>query len=315
MWRTNRILQAGDKMLSVNERAYQIVEDLIEFAEDYCVDVIELKNDATVIDCGVHAKGSYDAGMFFIQISMGGLAGVNIQLEDVRDVSIPFVYVYTDYPALACLGCQMAGWKIEVDDFRGYASGPARALALKPKKIFEILDYEDDTEYAVITVESDKIPNEDVAEFIAYECDVDTSELYMLVTKPNSLVGAIQIVGRIIEVALFKLNLLGYDVKMIMNAMGKCPIPPICEKTHIIANDFIAYYGSVYVLSESYSDLFESITFDKTAYYGKSFEEIGEDFYRVDPSVFSPAQLTVNAGDVCKVFGKKDPDFILRHFS
>ncbi len=302
-------------MLSVNERAYQIVEDLIEFAEDYCVDVIELRNGATVIDCGINAKGSYDAGMFFIQISMGGLAGVNVQLEDVRDVSIPFVYVYTDYPALACLGCQMAGWKIEVDGFKGYASGPARALALKPKKIFDTLGYEDDTEYAVVTMESDRIPNEDVAEFVAYECDVDTSEVYMLVTKPNSLVGAIQIVGRVVEVALFKLNLLGYDVNMIQNAMGKCPIPPICEKTHVIANDFIAYYGSVHLLAKQDSDLFESVTFDKTAYYGKSFEEMGEDFYKIDPSAFSPAQLVVNAENVCRVFGKKNPDFVLKHYS
>ena len=302
-------------MLSVNERAYQIVEDLIEFAEDYCVDVIELRNGATVIDCGINAKGSYDAGMFFIQISMGGLAGVNVQLEDVRDVSIPFVYVYTDYPALACLGCQMAGWKIEVDGFKGYASGPARALALKPKKIFDTLGYEDDTEYAVVTMESDRIPNEDVAEFVAYECDVDTSEVYMLVAKPNSLVGAIQIVGRVVEVALFKLNLLGYDVNMIQNAMGKCPIPPICEKTHVIANDFIAYYGSVHLLAKQDSDLFESVTFDKTAYYGKSFEEMGEDFYKIDPSAFSPAQLVVNAENVCRVFGKKNPDFVLKHYS
>lgn len=301
-------------MLSVNERAYQIVEDLMEFAEDYCVDVIELRNGATVVDCSVNAKGSYDAGMFFIQISMGGLAGVNIQLEDIKDVSIPFVYVYTDYPALACLGCQMAGWKIEVNDFKGYASGPGRALALKPKNIFDMLDYEDDTEYAVLTIESEKLPDEDVAEFIAYECDVDTSEVYMLVTKPNSLVGAIQIVGRVIEVALFKLNMLGYDVKMIRNAMGKCPIPPVCDKTSIIANDFIAYYGSVHMVSESYSELFESVTFDKTAYYGKSFEDFGEDFYKIDPSAFSPAQLIVNAENKCKVFGKKNPDFVLKHY-
>ena len=302
-------------MLSVNERAYQIVEDLIEFAEDYCVEVHELRNGATVVDCGVNAKGSYDAGMFFIQISMGGLAGVNIQLEDVKDVSIPFVYVYTDYPALACLGCQMAGWKIEVNGFKGYASGPARALSLKPRKVFELLNYEDDTEYAVVTLEADRLPDEDVAEFIAYECDVDTSEVYMLVTKPNSLVGAIEIVGRVVEVALFKLSNLGFDVKTIRNAMGKCPIPPVCEKTSVIANDFIAYYGSVHIIAEFYSDLFESVTFDKTAYYGKSFEEFGDDFYAIDPSAFSPAQLVVNAGEITKVFGKRNPDFVLRHFT
>ncbi len=300
-------------MLSVNERAYSIVEDLMEFEEDYCVKVHELKNKATVIDCGVNAKGSYDAGMFFVQISMGGLAGVNVQLENVENISIPFIYVYTDYPALACLGCQMAGWKIEMDGFEGFASGPARTLALKPREIFEVLDYEDDAEYAVVTFECNKLPNEEVAEQIALECDVDVSEVYMLVTKPDSLVGAIQIVGRVVEVALFKLKSLGYDVNKIRNAMGKCPIPPICDKTSTIANDFIAYYGTVYIVSDLYSEIFESATFDKTAYYGKSFEEIG-DFFSLDPSVFAPAQIVLNAENRSKVFGKLNPEFILKSF-
>jgi len=300
-------------MLSVNERAYSIVEDLMEFEEDYRVEVHELKNNATVIDCGVNVGGSYDAGMFFVQISMGGLAGVNIQLENVGDVSIPFIYVYTDYPALACLGCQMAGWKIEVGAFSGLASGPARALALKPREIFDILDYEDDAEYAVVTIESKDLPNEDVAEHVAVECDVETSEVYMLVTSPNSLVGSIQIVGRVIEVALFKLKNLGYDVNLIRNAMGKCPIPPISERTDAIANDFISYYGSVYMVADSYSDVFEGVTFDKTAYYGKSFLEMG-DIFSLDPSVFAPAQIVLNAENRSMVFGKLNPDFILRSF-
>ena len=50
-------------MLSVNERAYSIVEDLMEFEEDYRVEVHELKNNATVIDCGVNVAAG-DEGAF-----------------------------------------------------------------------------------------------------------------------------------------------------------------------------------------------------------------------------------------------------------
>ena len=305
-------------MISVNERAYSVVEDLMEFAEDYCVEVHRLSNGATVIDCGVNAKGSYDAGMMFVQIAMGGLAGVNVQLEDINGISLPFIYLYTDYPALACLGCQMAGWKIEVDGFSAFASGPARALALKPKSVFEYLNYEDDTDYAVVTMETNSLPNESVAEYIADMCDVDVEEVYMVVTSVNSLVGTIQIAGRVVEVALFRMRDLGYDVKAIKNAMGKCPISPIFDeelKTMSFANDCIAYYGSVYVTSDVFSDVLENATFDKTAYYGKSFYEIFKsagDLYNVDPSAFSPAQLVVNAEGKVKVFGKLNAEALLK---
>ena len=307
-------------MISVNERAYSIFEDLKEFAEDYCVEVHTLENGAVVIDCGVKAKGSYDAGMMFVQMAMGGLAGVNVQMDKIGDFTIPFIYVHTDYPALSCLGCQMAGWMIKTDDFSGFASGPARALALKPKKLFDYLDYEDDTEYAVVTLESNKLPDERVAEFIAKACDVDVSEVYMVVTSSNSLVGTIQIAGRVVEVALFRARDLGYDVRLISNAIGRCPIPPVLDeelKTMSLANDCIAYYGSVYIYAERFDEILESATFDKTAYYGKSFYEIFKsagDLYNVDPSAFSPAQLVVNAGGVVKSFGRLDAGILLKSF-
>ncbi len=308
-------------MISVNERAYSIFEDLLEFEEDYGVKSYRLNNGATVIDCGVAVRGSYDAGMMFIQISMGGLSGVNIQLEDIRDVQTPFVYVYTDFPDLSCLGCQMAGWKIELNDFKGLASGPARALALKPKEIFDYLDYEDDAEYAVVTIESDRIPDERVVEYIAKECDVEASEVYIAVTSIRSLVGVIQISGRVIENALFRAKSMGFDVRKIRNAMGKCPVAPIMEdemRTMAAANDSICYYGSVYLTVDGFDSVLENITFDRTKYYGKTFYEIVKDvgdIYKLDPDVFSPARVLIN--DVNGGFysyGTLNPEILLKSY-
>lgn len=50
---------------------------------------------------------------------------------------LPTVFVATDYPAVSLFGSQLAGWGVKVGDFSAMGSGPARALALKPKKVFE----------------------------------------------------------------------------------------------------------------------------------------------------------------------------------
>jgi len=52
-------------------------------------------------------------------------------------------------------------------------SGPARALGLKPRELYEAIGYEDDFEAAVLVMESDKLPDDKVIEYIAKHCSVD----------------------------------------------------------------------------------------------------------------------------------------------
>ncbi len=310
-------------MLSVNELALDIVEDMLDYEEELNVRSKKFSNGATVIDCGVNVKGGYDAGIMFVQICMGGLAGVNVQFEEVNGIPLPFVWVYTDHPALACLGCQKAGWKIEFDGFKAMASGPARALALKPRETYELIEYEDDTDYAVVVLESNRLPNAEVMEFIARECDVDVEETYAVVAPTRSLVGSIQIAARVIETALFKMVQLGYDPKLVRNAIGKAPIAPIAEddlKAMGATNDGIIYYGSVYLTVERYEDVLENLPSEKSSAYGKPFYEVfreaGGDFYAIDPNVFAPARVTINDVSTGKtrVFGRLNAEVLLKSY-
>lgn len=159
-------------MLSVNEIALDIVEDMLDFEEELRIKSKRLDNGATVIDCGVEVPGSYQAGIMYTEICMGGLADVDIVVDTINGIPFPFVTEYTDHPAIACLGSQKAGWALKVDDYFAMGSGPARALALKPKKTYEQIDYKDDAEYAVIALEASKLPDEKVMEFVAKECDL-----------------------------------------------------------------------------------------------------------------------------------------------
>ena len=43
-------------------------------------------------------------------------------------------------------------------------------------------------------------------EFIAKECDVDVEDTYAVVAPTASLVGSVQISGRIVETAIYKMS-------------------------------------------------------------------------------------------------------------
>lgn len=317
----------GGQMISVNELAFNLIEEILDYEEDYeeeyKINIETLDNGATIIDCGVNVPGGYNAGILYTQVCMGGLADVDVYIDTIKDVPLTFIKESTDHPALACLGCQKAGWQIKVNDYFAIGSGPARALALKPKKTYELLDYEDDAEYAVITLESDKLPNEKVIEYIARECDVEPEDVYALIAPTASIVGSVQISGRIIEMALYKMAELGYDVKKVLSAVGRCPIAPVLEnslKAMGATNDSLLYYGSVYLVVDGYSEELNAIASCEASDYGRPFYEIFRnadyDFYKIDPKLFAPAHVAINdvRSGVTKVLGKLNADVLLQSY-
>uniref|UniRef100_A0A7C3UKJ4 Methenyltetrahydromethanopterin cyclohydrolase n=1 Tax=Geoglobus ahangari TaxID=113653 RepID=A0A7C3UKJ4_9EURY len=310
-------------MLSVNELALDIVEEMLDFEEELRIESKKLENGATVIDCGVNVPGSYNAGIMYTEICMGGLAKVDIVVDYVKDIPFAFITQYTDHPAIACLGSQKAGWAISVDKYFAMGSGPARALALKPKKTYELIEYEDDADYAVIALEASKLPNEKVIEYIAKECDVDPEDVYAVVAPTASIVGSVQISGRIVETAIYKMTEIGYDPKKILYGAGRCPIAPILEndlKAMGATNDSMLYYGSVYLTVTEYDEILKNVPSNTSRDYGKPFYEIFKaanyDFYKIDPNLFAPAQIVVNDKSTGKTYvhGKLNAEVLLQSY-
>lgn len=310
-------------MLSVNEIAAEIVEDMLDYEEELRIESKKLENGAIVVDCGVNVPGSYDAGIMYTQVCMGGLADVDIVVDTINDVPFAFVTEYTDHPAISCLGSQKAGWAIQVEKYFAMGSGPARALALKPKKTYERIEYEDDADVAVIALEASKLPDEKVIEFIANECEVDPENVYALVAPTASIVGAVQISGRIVETAIFKMNEIGYDPKLIVSAAGRCPISPIPEndlKAMGSTNDSMMYYGSVFLTVKQYDEILKNVPSCTSRDYGKPFYEIFKaanyDFYKIDPNLFAPAQIAVNDISTGKTYvhGKLNADVLFQSY-
>ncbi len=294
---------------SMNIEAKKIADKMIQDAEKLKVIPSTLTNGTTVIDCGVNAKGSIKGGELFTKVCLGGISDVGISIPgDLSDVmAMPAVKVKTDFPALSTLGSQKAGWKIDVDGYYAIGSGPGQAHKFKDNEIYQMTNYVENSDVAVITLEADSLPNEKVAQYIANECGVSCDNLVILVAPTSSLVGSIQISGRALETGIYKMHeILDFDVTKITYAAGITPITPVDPdslKAMGKTNDAIIFGGRAYYYiepdeNESLEELAANLPSSASDKYGQSFIELFEqanrDFYKMPNDIFAPAQVIVN---------------------
>ena len=301
--------------ISVNEKGFEIVEEMMNNAEKLDCTVTKAENGATIIDAGIEVTGTDELGRLLGEVCLGGYGVVKISETTFGDVTLPSVIVSTDEPAIATMGSQYAGWVINKYDYFAMGSGPARALFAK-EKIYEELEYKDDAKVGVLLLETRKVPPDNVIEYIAGKCGVDTKDLYLIVAPTACLAGSIQISARVVEVGAHKLHELGFDVRKIRKGHGVAPIAPMVSKKDNkmmgATNDCILYAGSTYydIRPEEGDDL-KKLTEDAPSstskQYGqpfyKLFKSFDFDFYKVDPLLFSPAEVTIkdiNTGESYK---------------
>ena len=293
--------------IRVNETSFKIVSEVLKNPEKFGVEVTELDGGATVLDCGVLARGGFEIGRLAIDICLGGLGHASVTLEQFGDLTLPTVTAVTDSPAIATLGVQ-AGYPIlEQGESTLIVSGPARILAQKPKKLFEMLDVNDDSKVGVIIIQMDELPSAKLCNRIAAECHIASSFLYVLVTPLRSIAGATQIAGRAIEDVAFTMwEILHRDVRKIRQMIGTAPIVPLSAsgKMKAFPDDFICYGGKVYMTMESSGEdtegLAKELVFESTSIYGVTFSELlkltkGDPRkIRGYPGIFRPAQVVIN---------------------
>jgi methenyltetrahydromethanopterin cyclohydrolase len=294
------------QVLSVNRLAWKLVEKMCENPEFYGVKVEKTSSSTTVIDAGITAKGGFQAGKIITEICMGGCGKAEITCRQYGELELPSIFVYSDHPIIATLGSQYAGWQIKEGDYFAIGSGPARALALKPKDIYEKIGYKDDFYKAIVVLETDKPPPEKLLERLLKDCHVKPENLALVLTPTASIAGAIQVSGRIVETGIHKLGKIGLDPNVIVYAWGIAPISPIHPKfvkamsrtNDAILYGGIAYYAVEYENEEELKEIVEKAPSKASKSYGKPFMEIFKeanyDFYKIDPNLFAPAIIIVN---------------------
>jgi len=316
------------KTLSVNRLGWKLLEKLCENPDFYGVKVQKAGSGTTIVDAGVKAKGGLQAGRIITEICMGGCGKARITSRKYGKLELPFIFVHTDHPAIATLGSQYAGWQISEEGYFAIGSGPARALALKPKEIYREIGYRDDFNKAIVVLETEKFPPATLLERLVSDCKILHENLVVILTPTTSVAGTVQVSGRIVETGIHKLRKLGLNPNAILHAWGCAPIPPIHPKfadAMARANDAILYGGTAYYIVE-YEDEEELQKIVKNAPsnaskdYGKpfieTFKEANCDFYKIDPNLFAPAVLIINNIKTGRVFkaGKINVETLAKSF-
>lgn len=299
-------------MISVNQRATVIVQQMIAEQEALGLGVKQLENGTTVLDAGVDVPGSFEAGRLFACACLGGLGQVGFAQQAFPGPEsdpdsrfwIPAVEVSVSCPHIACMASQYAGWAVKLDRYFAIGSGPARAL-WAGEEIYEKLDYKDHAETAVLMLEGRTLPGEDVAAFVAQKCGVKPERLFLLIAPTASLAGSIQVAARSAETGMHKLVELGFDVRCITSASGVCPLAPVAaDDLRAIGrtNDAILYGSQVFYTvraeENTLAELIAKVPSESSRDYGTPFYELFKryngDFYQIDRMLFSPARVEIN---------------------
>ncbi len=313
-------------LMKLNAAAARLCDEAIVRQLSLRLAVTKLDCGARIIDFGVDVPGGIQAGLLLAKICMANQATVELTPAEPATWAGPQIQVSTDHPLQACMASQYAGWPVQVEKFFAMGSGPMRALRGR-EHVLDSLKLVDDSLEAVGVLECDKLPTEAVCQKIAEECRVTCEKVTLCVAPTRSIAGTIQVVARSIETSLHKLFELGFDLREVISGHGSAPLPPPARDFAEgigRTNDAILYGGRVTLWVDTedsrIDEIGSKVPSGGSKDWGRPFAEIFRDyqfdFYKVDPGLFSPAEITFNnlrTGRAWR-FGKLRPDVLQKSF-
>jgi methenyltetrahydromethanopterin cyclohydrolase len=258
------------------------------------------------------------------QLCMGGLGHVDYTSLTIGGEEFSGLHVWTDHPAVSCMASQYAGWQINPTGFFAMGSGPLRCKARVERELFGKLGYgEESASRGVLILEGRTLPDDDVAAWVAGKAGVAASGITFVVAPTASLAGGVQVVARVIETGLHKMETLGFDVTRVVSASGTAPLPPTA-KNDLRAigrtNDCVLYGGQARYMVQAADDELEQLAARLPAStstdYGTPFYDIfkryDNDFYKIDPMLFSPAEVWLTSATSGRTFhaGQLNPQVL-----
>ena len=307
-------MQPNPTWPSINRLTQPLLENLKRDADALRLQVMTLSNGTTLIDAGIDARGGLEAGRRIAEICLGGLG--HVALHTGAGKWPLALSVHAANPVLACLGSQYAGWSLAHGEgkaaFRALGSGPGRALAQK-ETLFAELGYRDSAASTCLVLEVDQAPPLQLIEKVSRDCQVAAEQLTFILTPTRSLAGVVQIVARVLEVALHKVHTLGFPLDQIIDGGGSAPLPPPAQDFVTSmgrTNDAILFGGRVHLFVDCSDDdarqLAHQLPSSASRDYGKLFSQIFKqvdyDFYKIDPLLFAPAEVVISTLQGGKTF-------------
>ena len=309
--------------LGMNERAWVLADRCIERAAELRLAVHTLAGGARILDAGAGVPGGFAAGVALAELCMGGLGHVTLASLIIGGESWPGVHVWTDHPTESCMASQYAGWAIDPEGFFAMGSGPLRAKARVERELFGKLGYAEYASRGVLVLEGRTLPTDDVAAWVAGKAGVPAGALTFAVAPTASLAGGLQIVARVLETGLHKMDTIGFDVTRVVSAVGTAPLAPTARSDMRAigrTNDCILYGGqaryAVRAEDDELARLAEQLPASASSDYGTPFYDIfkryDNDFYKIDPMLFSPAEVWLTSTTSGRTFhaGRLNPDML-----
>ena len=314
----------------LGDRAGRLLDALLADAAVLRLGVSREPDGAVIIDAGIAATGGIEAGRRIAELCLGGLGRVAIAAGSATPAAPFRVEVSTAQPVLACLASQYAGWSLShgegKDSWFAMASGPGRARVGR-EPLFDELGYRDTSPIALFVLETGRPPPRELIARVAVDCGLPERSLAFVLTPTTSLAGTVQIVARVLEVALHKAHALGFPLAHIVDGLGIAPLPPPAPDFLAAmgrTNDAVLYGGEVQLFvagpEPAAQALAASLPSGSSRDHGKPFAELfaaaGHDFYKLDPMLFSPARVVVTALETGRSFegGKIEPELLVRSF-
>lgn len=322
----------GKARPSVGALAAPLVEALVADAGRLRLAVRTGPLGCRLVDAGAAAPGGIEAGRRITEICLGGLGQVSI-VPTASLTGWPFsIQVGSTDPVIGCLGSQYAGWALAGGDddpsWFALGSGPGRAAAAVETLYGELGYRDDDAGTVALVLETGAPPPESVVRKVAEATGTAPDAITFVYAPTQSLAGSVQVVGRVLEVALHKVHTLHFPLDRVVDGIGIAPLaPPHPDFVKAMGrtNDAIIYGGRVHLHVTGPDDEAEQLARNlpsrSSRDYGMPFAEVfakfGGDFYAIDGNLFSPAEVLVTAVESGATFrgGALAPDLVDASFS
>ena len=315
-----------DGLDRIHEGAVRLADEMAARAAEIGIAVHRLANGARLLDAGVDAPGSHEAGRLLAEACMGGLGRVTVGPRALGETTVMEARAAVSHPLVACMASQYAGWRIQAGKFFAMGSGPARAMAAV-EPLFERYPLKVRAERTVLLLETSALPGPEVADLVASRCGLSPAALILVAASTGSPAGTTQIAARSVETAMHKLMELGFDLTKVIAGAGSCPVAPgTTDPLRAIGrtNDAVLYGAEVSLWARAEDEAIEAVLQRVPASasrdYGRLFYDLFRehgDFYKIDPLLFSPARVTFVNAPGGRIFsaGAVDEAMLLKSFA
>ncbi|MEM2918972.1 MAG: methenyltetrahydromethanopterin cyclohydrolase [Candidatus Altiarchaeota archaeon] len=275
--------------MNLNESTYRILYELKKRKKINAEEFSFNGKKAIVLDFINTISSDDETALTIAEASLGLLGKISIEKQKLK-VEVP------EKVAVATLSSQLAGWKISIKGGNALASGPGRILAKKPEELVERVGYYEKAEKAALLIETDHLPDNETCKEILEQ--TNSKEILIVAFKTASYIGLINILARVVELEVFRLYNLGYDIGKILYAKGEVSIPKLNSNVMTNANDALIYSSFVFLKVNGWDfNLTDKAISMSSKFYGKKFSDIfkeyGNDFYKLPKEIFAPAKVKV----------------------